>query len=143
MLMRTDPFRDLERLTESVFGNGTRTSLMPMDVYRRGDEFVVRMDLPGIDPESIDLTVEKDVLTVRAERKRPDEDVERIASECSYGKFSRQLSLGDALDTENVTADYTDGVLTLHLPIAEEAKPRRIEVQRGSTVRRPELAQAS
>src|SRR5918999_1858256 len=129
MLMRTDPFRDLDRLTEAVFGTSARPAVMPMDAYRSGDSFVARLDLPGIDPDTLDLTVERNVLTVHAERKRPDEDAERIAAECSYGVFSRQLFLGDTLDADNLKADYTDGVLTLRIPVAERAKPRRISIQ--------------
>jgi HSP20 family protein len=140
MLMRTDPFRDFDRLAEAVFGTSARPAAMPMDAYRSGDSFVVRLDLPGIDPETLDLTVERNVLTVHAERKRPDEDAERIAAECSYGVFSRQLFLGDTLDVEHLEADYTDGVLILRIPVAEQAKPRRIEVSRGSGGTRPELA---
>ncbi len=131
MLMRTDPFRDLDRLTEAVFGTSARPAAMPMDAYRSGDSFVVRLDLPGIDPDSLDLTVERNVLTVHAERKRPDEDAERIAAECSYGVFSRQLFLGDTLDVDRLTADYEAGVLTITIPIVEKAKPRRIEVTDG------------
>ena len=128
MLMRTDPFRDLDRLTQAVFGTSARPAVMPMDAYRSGDDFVVRLDLPGIDPESLDLTVERNVLTVHAERRRPDEDAERIAAECSYGVFSRQLFLGDTLDVDHLRAEYTDGVLTLRIPVAEQAKPRKIAV---------------
>ena len=129
MLMRTDPFRDLDRLSQAVFGTPARPAMMPMDAYRERDSFVVRLDLPGVDPDSIDLTVERNVLTVHAERTRPDPDAERIAAEVSHGLFSRQLFLGDSLDVERLTADYTDGVLTLRIPVAERAKPRRIEIQ--------------
>jgi HSP20 family protein len=140
MLMRTDPFRDLDRLTEAVFGTSSRPAVMPMDAYRSGDSFMVRLDMPGIVPDSLDLTVERNVLTVHAERKRPDEDAERIAAECSYGVFSRQLFLGDTLDIDKLEADYTDGVLTLKIPVAEQAKPRRIEISHGAgSSTRPEL----
>jgi HSP20 family protein len=132
MLMRTDPFRDLDRLTQAVFGTPARPAMMPMDAYRQGDTFVVRLDLPGVDPSSIDLTVERNVLTVHAERHRPDPEGERIAAEVSHGLFSRQLFLGDSLDVEQLSADYTDGVLTLRLPVAERAKPRRIEIQHST-----------
>ncbi len=132
MLMRTDPFRDLDRLTQAVFGTAARPAAMPMDAYRDKDTFVVRLDLPGVDAESIDLTAEQNVLTVRAERRRPaDEDVEQIAGECSYGIFSRQLFLGNTLDLDHLKADYVDGVLTLRIPVAEQAKPRRFEIGRG------------
>jgi HSP20 family protein len=129
MLMRTDPFRDLDRLSQAVFGTPARPAMMPMDAYRDQDAFVVRLDLPGVDADSIDLTVERNVLTVHAERSRPDPDAERVAAEVSHGLFSRQLFLGDSLDIDGLAADYTDGVLTLRIPVAERAKPRRIEIQ--------------
>jgi HSP20 family protein len=140
MLMRTDPFRDLDRLAQAVFGTPAQPAMMPMDAYRDGDTFVVRLDVPGIDPGSIDLTVERNVLTVHAERTRPDPQAERIAAEVSHGLFSRQLFLGDSLDVDHLTADYTDGVLTLRLPVAERAKPRRIEVQHTGGTRSVEAA---
>lgn len=142
MLMRSDPFRDLDRLTQAMLGTSARPAVMPMDAYRTGDEFVVHLDMPGIDVETIDLTVERNVLTVHAERRRPDEDAERIASESTYGVFSRQLFLGDTLDVDKLHADYHDGVLTLRLPVAEQAKPRRVEISHtGSGAR--ELSGAS
>ena len=133
MLMRTDPFRDLDRLAESVFGTATRPAVMPMDAYRDDDTFVIHLDLPGIDSESIDLTVERSVLTVHAERTRPSDDTaERVVGERTYGTFSRQMFLGDTLDVDRLEADYTDGVLTIRIPVAEQAKPRRIEIAHGS-----------
>ena len=133
MLMRTDPFRDLDRWTQQVFGTPTRPAAMPMDAYRSGEEFVVHFDLPGVDADSIDLTVEKTVLTVHAERKRPAaEGVELVANERPQGTFSRQLFLGETLDTEHIEANYRDGVLTLRLPIAEKAKPRRVPIGVGA-----------
>jgi HSP20 family protein len=129
MLMRTDPFRDLDRLTQQVFGTPARPAAMPIDAYRNGDDFVVHCDLPGVDAASIDLTVEKNVLTVHAERARPDTDtVELLVGERPTGTFSRQLFLGETLDTDRIEADYVDGVLTIRMPIAEKAKPRRVEV---------------
>jgi HSP20 family protein len=129
MLMRTDPFRDLDRLAQQVLGTPARPAAMPIDAYRRGDEFVVEFDLPGVDTSSIELTVEKNVLTVHAERRRPTtEGVEMLVGERPQGTFSRQLFLGDSLDTERINADYTDGVLVLRLPIAEKAKPRRVPI---------------
>ena len=129
MLMRTDPFRDLDRLAQQVLGTPTRPAAMPIDAYRRGDEFVVEFDLPGVEPASIDLTVEKNVLTVHAQRKRVDtEGVEMLVGERPQGTFSRQLFLGETLDTERIDANYADGVLTLRLPIAEKAKPRRVPI---------------
>src|ERR1700689_3034052 len=116
MLMRTDPFRELDRLSQQVFGTqGTlaRPAVMPMDAWRDGDTFVVELDLPGVAPDSIDLDVERNVLTVKAERPGRDDDTELIAAERPRGVFSRQLILGDTLDTERVAATYDAGVLTL------------------------------
>ncbi len=130
--MRTDPFRDLDRLTQQAFGAPTRPAAMPIDAYRNGDEFVVEFDLPGVEPDSIDLTVEKDVLTVRAQRPRPALDgVELLVGERPHGAFSRQLFLGEALDTDAVEARYADGVLSLRIPVAERAKPRRVPIAHG------------
>ena len=132
MLMRTDPFRDLDRLTQQVFGTSTRPAAMPIDAFRKGDEFIAEFDLPGVDPESIDLTVEKNVLTVHAERRRADVDgIEMLVGERPQGVFSRQLFLGETLDTDRIEASYHDGVLTVRLPIAERAKPRRVPVGVG------------
>jgi len=131
MLMRTDPFRELDRLTRQVFRtNGTlaRHSVMPMDAWRDGDTFHVEFDLPGIDLESIDLDVERNVVTVKAERPTRASDAELIAAERPRGIFSRQLVLGDNLDTEHITASYDAGVLTLQIPVAEQAKPRKISI---------------
>ena len=131
MLMRTDPFRELDRLTQQVFGaDGTRArpSVMPMDAWRDGDTFHVEFDLPGINPDSIDLDVERNVVTVKAERPARASDAELIAAERPRGIFSRQLILGDNLDTERITAGYEAGVLTLQIPVAEQAKPRKISI---------------
>lgn len=134
MLMRTDPFRELDRLTQQVFGTQTRPAAMPMDAWREGDEFVVELDLPGVDPSTIELDVERNVLTVAAERKsRLDDDKEVVAAERPVGTFSRQLILGDTLDTDKVTANYDAGVLALRIPIREQAKPRKIEIQSSDT----------
>ncbi|MFL6140631.1 MAG: Hsp20/alpha crystallin family protein [Labedaea sp.] len=141
MLMRTDPFRDLDRLTQQVFGNvaGTwsRPTAMPMDAYRSGDEFVVSFDLPGVAPEAIELDVERNVLTVKAERRptATGDSVEMQVAERPLGVFSRQLFLGDTLDTDRIQANYDSGVLTLRIPIAEKAKPRKIEIAGGDTRR--------
>jgi HSP20 family protein len=132
MLMRTDPFRELDRIAQEAFGTRFRPALMPMDAYRQGDQFVVHFDLPGVDPASIDLTVEKNVLTVTAERRwDPSEDVRIVASERPRGNFTRQLFLGEGLDTDRIEASYDNGVLTLTIPIAEQAKPRKIEITNG------------
>ncbi|MDQ1605459.1 MAG: hypothetical protein QOE01_3304 [Actinomycetota bacterium] len=128
MLMRTDPFRDLDRLTQQLWGTATRPTVMAMDAWRDGDEFVVEFDLPGVSPESVDLDVERNVLTVKAERPALNGDRELIAAERPRGVFSRQLILGDNLDTENVGAAYSSGVLTVRIPVAEQAKPRKIQI---------------
>ena len=136
MLMRTDPFRELDRMTQQLFGtNGTtsRPAVMPMDAYRADEQFVVHFDLPGVDPSSIDLDVERNVLTVKAERTPTyGDDVELQVAERPRGVFSRQLFLGDTLDADRIEAHYDAGVLTLRLPIAEKAKPRKIEITGGS-----------
>ena len=131
MLMRTDPFRDLDRLTEQVWGwNGrSRPASMPIDAYRRGDSFVVQFDIPGVDSESIELTVEQNVLTLKAERSRPvSEGDEVIMSERPWGTFTRQLFLGETLDTDHIEANYDKGVLTVTIPVAEAAKPRKVSI---------------
>ncbi|GCD43786.1 Hsp20/alpha crystallin family protein [Streptomyces paromomycinus] len=134
MLMRTDPFREFDRLTQQVLGTTARPAALPMDAYRAGDEFVIHFDLPGVDPETVDLDIERNVLTVRAERTpTAPEGAELIASERTAGKFSRQLFLGDALDSDRVDAVYENGVLTLRIPVAERAKPRKIEIAGGSS----------
>jgi HSP20 family protein len=129
MLMRTDPFRDLDRIAQQVFGTSARPAVMPMDAWRAGDEFVVEFDLPGVDPGSIDLDVERNVLTVKAERPPADiADGDILAAERPRGVFSRQLVLGDNLDVDKVQANYHAGVLSLRIPVAEKAKPRKIEI---------------
>jgi HSP20 family protein len=140
MLMRTDPFRELDRLTQQVFGGLTpgtwsRPTAMPLDAYRSGDEFVVAFDLPGVSPEAIELDVERNVLTVKAER-RPTvtgDTVEMQVAERPLGVFSRQLFLGDTLDPDHIQAHYDAGVLTLRIPIAERAKPRKITITGAET----------
>jgi HSP20 family protein len=136
MLMRTDPFREFDRLSQQFFGTtGTwsRPAAMPMDAYRQGDEYVVAFDLPGVAPDAIDLDIERNVLTVKAERRpvATGDNVEMQVAERPLGVFSRQLFLGDTLDTEHVHADYDAGVLTLRIPIAEKAKPRKISIAGG------------
>jgi HSP20 family protein len=130
MLIRTDPFRELDRLTQQVFGTAARPAAMPMDAWQEDGEFVVAFDLPGVLPDKVDLNVERNVLTVRAERQDPTQpNVELVVAERPRGVFSRQLILGDTLDTENIKANYDAGVLTLRIPVAEQAKPRRIEIE--------------
>ncbi len=139
MLMRTDPFRELDRLTQQVLGNApgtwTRPTAMPMDAWRAGDCFMVAFDLPGIEPDAIELDVERNVLTVKAERRpvQTGEQVEMQVAERPLGVFSRQLFLGDSLDTERTEAHYEAGVLTLGIPIAEKAKPRKISISPGES----------
>jgi HSP20 family protein len=129
MLMRTDPFQQLDRLMQQVAGTAARPAMMPMDAWREGQEFVVQFDLPGVDPNGIDLTVERNVLSVHAERRRTaGEGVELAISERPVGVFTRQLFLGDTLDAGKLTANYDAGVLTLRIPVAEQAKPRKISV---------------
>ena len=130
MLMRTDPFRDFDRLAQQLMGVGTtsRPAVMPMDAWREGDTFVLEFDLPGVRPETVDIDVERNVLTIKAERPARNGDWEMLASERPRGLFSRQLVLGDNLDLEHVRADYDAGVLRLQIPVAEKAKPRKIEI---------------
>lgn len=133
MLMRFDPFREIDRVFEQARGAIWQSS-MPMDAYRHGDRFVISLDLPGVNPGSIDVSVEQNVLTVSAERHwEPVEGDEVIASERRQGKFRRQLFLGDSVDTNAVHASYDNGVLSLTIPVAEHAKPHRIEVGSAST----------
>jgi HSP20 family protein len=130
MLMRTDPFRELDRLAQQVLGTTAHPAAMPMDAWREDPEFVVAFDLPGVTLDSVDLDIERNVLTVKAQRPDPaGKDIELIASERPRGTFSRQLILGDTLDADNVKATYDGGVLTLRIPVAEKAKPRKIEIE--------------
>ena len=135
MLMRTDPFREFDRLAQQVLGAGTtsRPAVMPMDAWREGDTFVIEFDLPGVAPDTLDIDVERNVLTVKAERPRRSGDWEVLASERPTGLFSRQLVLGDNLDLDRVDAAYDAGVLRLRVPVAERAKPRKIEVDHTSS----------
>ncbi len=133
MLMRTDPFRDLDRLAQQMFGAGTtsRPVVMPLDAWREADTFVLEFDLPGIAVDTLDIDVERNVLTIRAERPARNGDWEFLASERPTGLFSRQLVLGDNLDLDSIEADYDSGVLRLRVPVAERAKPRKIQVSVG------------
>ncbi len=132
-VLRFDPFRDLDRMTEQLLGvpSGTARAprFMPMDLYRSGDHYVLHADLPGIDPGSVDVSIDNGTLTVKAERSgRTEDGVQWIASERFTGTYMRQLSLGEGIDTEHISATYANGVLTVTLPVAEKAKPRRIQV---------------
>lgn len=133
MLMRTDPFRELDRITQQLMGTtGTwsKPSVMPMDAYRKGEEYVIAFDLPSVSADAIDIDVERNMLTVKAERRpsQTEGDVQMELSERPLGVFRRQIVLADTLDTENIAADYDAGVLTLRIPITERAKPRKISV---------------
>src|SRR6202050_4526534 len=132
MLMRTDPFRELDRFAQQVFGTAARPAVMPMDAWREGEEFVVEFDLPGINADSLDIDIERNVVTVRAERSAVDPNREMLASERPRGVFSRQLVLGENLDTERIEAAYHEGVLSLRIPVAEKAHTRKIAVGRGA-----------
>lgn len=139
MLMRIDPFRELDRLTQQLAGDNpsgtwSRPSAMPMDAYREGEEYVIALDLPGVDPDAIDIDVERNMLTVKAERRplAKGDEVQVELSERPLGVFSRQVMLADTLDSEHINADYDAGVLTLRVPIAERAKPRKISISAGS-----------
>ncbi|MFJ6940618.1 Hsp20/alpha crystallin family protein [Streptomyces sp. NPDC101132] len=135
MLMRTDPFRELDRLTQQLMGPGTwsKPSAMPMDAYRDGDVYVIAFDVPGVAKDAIDIDVERNMLTVKAERRPTarSEQAQMELAERPLGVFSRQVMLADTLDTEHIDAEYDAGVLTLRIPIAERAKPRKIAIGDG------------
>ena len=139
MLMRTDPFRELDRLTQQLLtsqGTLARPAAMLMDAWLEGESFIVEFDLPGVSQDSIDIDVERNVVTIRAERPARASDAELVAAERPRGVFSRQLVLGDNLDTEHIEAGYDGGVLTLKIPVAEHAKPRKIEIGSSTEGRR-------
>lgn len=129
MLMRTDPFRDFDRLAQQLLGTPTKPAGMPLTAFRAGQSFVLRLDLPGVDPASVDLDVERNVLTVRAQRLADlPQGAQVLADERTLGTFTRQVLLGDALDTDHIEADYDQGVLTVRIPVTEKAKPRKIRI---------------
>lgn len=132
MLLRTDPFRELDRLTQHMLGTAARPTAMPMDAWRENDCCVVEFDLPGVSADSVSIDVERNVLTVRAERAQLDQDREMVSAERPRGVFNRQLFLGENVDSDKIEASYHDGVLRLTIPVAKEAKPRRIEVSQAS-----------
>ncbi len=137
MLMRFDPFRELDRLTQRTWDN-QQPAVMAMDAYREGDHFRVHLDVPGVDPASIDLTIEKNVLTVKAERSwQPGDGQEVVVAERPQGSFTRQLFLGDGLDPERIEASYDNGVLTVTVPVAEQAKPRKVEITGSASAPKP------
>ncbi|WP_354262918.1 Hsp20/alpha crystallin family protein [Paractinoplanes tereljensis] len=133
-MLTFDPFREFDRLAGQLLGNGAAvpggtTLAMPMDLYRSGEHFVVHCDLAGVDPGSVQIDVDNRVLTIRAERSpRTDDDVQWVRRERPTGTFERRLTLADGLDADRITATWQDGVLTLTIPVAEAAKPRRIEI---------------
>ena len=134
MLLRTDPFQLFDRLSRDMFSQplGIASGWMPMDAVRRDDRIELAFDLPGIDPASVDLTVERNVLTVKAERRwEPFEGDQVLFRERPQGRFTRQLTLSDAVDLDKVEARYENGVLLVSVPVAETAKPHRIEIKAG------------
>jgi HSP20 family protein len=138
MLMRFDPFREFDRLSQQGGPVVNRPAVMTIDAYRHGDQFVIHFDLPGVETDSIELTVEKNVLSVRAERRwQPAEGDEVLANERPQGAFSRQLFLGDGLDTDRISARYENGVLTVTIPVAEKAKPRKVPIAARSSGAQP------
>jgi HSP20 family protein len=139
-LMRFDPFREIDRIAQMATEAAQSPRSFPLDAYRRGDQFVVQFDLPGVDASTIDLTVERNVLTVKAERRFGREQVDEVVVlERPQGVFTRQLFLGDTLDGQRISANYHDGVLTLTIPVAEQAKPRKVQI---STHGEPQTIQA-
>jgi HSP20 family protein len=128
-----DPFRQMDRLLSETL-RGPSSAVMPMDLYRVGEQFVARVDLPGVDPQSIDIDVEDRTLTIRAERQSDEVDGAKwLSRERTSGTFARQLSLGSGLALDKIQAEYQDGVLSLTIPVAEEAKPRKINVAHSSS----------
>jgi HSP20 family protein len=132
MAMNFDPFRELDRVASALLDQTQGPRLMPMDLYRDGDHYVLNADLPGIDPGSVDIDVDGELLTIRAERSlRGAEGVQWLARERRCGSFLRQLTLGQGIDTEHIGASYANGVLSVSIPVSERAKPRKIEVATG------------
>jgi HSP20 family protein len=139
VVLTFDPFREFDRLAGQAFG-GAATMAMPMDLYRSGDHFVLHCDLAGVDPGSVQVDVENRTLTIRAERSaRTDTDVQWVRRERATGTFERRLTLGEGLNLDNISATWQDGVLTLTIPLAETAKPRRIQITRGEQAPAPAL----
>jgi HSP20 family protein len=128
MLMRTDQFREFDRIAQQLFGTAARPAAMPMDAFRKGDTFYIKLDLPGSTLDAIELTVEQNVLTVHATRPAMNGEVEMLVAERPAGAFTRQVFLGESLDADHIEADYTAGVLALAIPVSEAAKPRKVEI---------------
>lgn len=138
LLVRSEPYRDFDRLFQQLMGDSNRrvTSVgIPMDAYRKEDQFLLQFDVPGVNADSIELTVDNNTLTVKAERQAPllADEIEALVAERPHGVFTRQILLGDNLDTSKIDAQFSDGVLTLSIPVAEEAKPRRIDIRHDSS----------
>ena len=140
MFVRTDPFRELEALTQRPVGTTSRPAVMPLDAWKQGDQFVVEFDLPGVDPESVELNVERNVLTVNATRPAPEFGQDVLANERPHGVFTRELILGQSLDNDQVSASYRSGVLRLEIPVSEKWKPRKVAV---NTIQPAETADAA
>ena len=140
LLRNADPFRDFDRMAAQLLGTTNRPAVMPMDAWREGDDFIIEFDLPGVARESINLDVERNVLTVKAERIARNGDWEMLASERPRGTFTRQLVLGDNLDLGRIEASYDQGVLRLRVPVAEQAKPRRIEISEPAVEQRTAIS---
>ena len=137
-VMRFDPFRDFDRLSEQFFGGARGMRAIPMEAYRRGDQFLIHLDLPGVSPDDVDLTLERNVVAIRAERRSPrQEGDEVLIDERPQGTFTRQLFLGENLDAERLNASYDLGVLTITIPVAEQAKPRRVQIAAESREPQP------
>ncbi|GAA2036122.1 Hsp20/alpha crystallin family protein [Agromyces tropicus] len=142
MAMTWDPFRDLDRLAASLVDTRQGPRMMPIDLHRDGDHYVLSADLPGVDPGSIDIDVDGQLLTIRAERTLRNDDVQWLAHERPSGSFLRQLTVGDGIDTAGISAHYDNGVLSVIIPVSERAKPRKVEV-RSSTEEPKEVASGS
>lgn len=147
-MLRFDPFSDIDSMTKQLLGLGTDTGrvprFMPVDLYRTGDHYVLLADLPGVDPGSVDVSVDNGTLTLTAERSaRSDEGVQWLTSERFSGRFRRQLTLGEGIDTEHISASYDNGVLSVTIPVAERAKPRKVEIVQGQEGQRSIEATAS
>jgi HSP20 family protein len=144
MAMYWDPFRELDRLAATMLDTRQGPRMMPIDLHRDGDHYVLSADLPGVDPGSIDVNVDGQLLTIRAERTvRSDEGVQWLVHERPSGSFQRQLTLGDGLDTGQISAHYDNGVLSVVIPVSEQAKPRKIEVQSAPQTERQVTATTS
>jgi len=144
MAMYWDPFRELDRLAAGMMDTRQGPRVMPIDLLRDGDHYVLSADLPGVDPGSIDIDVDGQLLTIRAERTlRSDDDVQWLAHERPSGSFLRQLTLGEGLDTSSISAHYDNGVLSVVIPVSEQAKPRKVEVQSAPHTEREVTAKAS